>query len=979
MNQTTDINETLAARLNPRLRPLQPRGSSTDINEILGAQQTLLPESQLKAVADFLSVLAGHSPYLLSLIKQDANAALQMFIRPPEALLAEMLADLRNAVMAAQSQPEIMELLRRMKRQAHLLIAFADIGRLWDVVKVTEAITQMADCAVSSAMAFLLKQAAAQGKLDLADLENPEAGSGVVILALGKHGSRELNYSSDVDLIVFFDPHSPAIISGIEPAPLFINITRSLVKILQERTGDGYVLRVDLRLRPDPGSTSVAMSLPSAFDYYESLGQNWERAAFIKARPIAGDLLIGERFIKDLAPFIWRRYFDYAAIADIHAMKRQIHAVRGHAEIAVAGHDVKLGRGGIREIEFFVQTQQLVFGGRRPNLRGARTIDMLSALHDDGWVTQDAVSQLTGSYKFLRFVEHRLQMMNDEQTQRLPSDPDVLAQFANFCGYANLSAFSKALTKYLTAVEYHYARLFEHAPGLDTATGSLVFTGTNDDPETIETLRSLGFSGPSRAIETIRGWHFGRRPAVQSARAREVLTELVPALIESFSGSGDPDTALLAFDHAMTRMPAAIELFSILKSNKAMRELFADVLGGAPRLADIIARRPHVLDAAIDPAVWNSSTGHIGARIHNLFPQNPATEDFLDSMRDLYQEEAFLIGVRLLSGHTPPHVAGHAYSDLATSIVQACLKIVLRDFSVDHGVLPGGRCAVFGLGKLGSREMTASSDLDLVFLYDYHEASAVSNGAKALHAAQYYARLAQRLISALTVSTRRGGLYEVDMRLRPSGRQGPIATRFSSFSEYQASEAETWEHMALTRARFLAGDETLGADANAKIKSILFRPRDPDVLAREVADMRAMIAQEKGDDDPWDLKLASGGIIDLEFIIQFLVLSIRQDDLHRLVFETPENIYRQAARLNRITRDDAETLAEAYIVFSAVTQMIRLTTNGGFNPGSAASGVLRRIASAVNLPEFRHVKAELDTRRRQVRGIFDKIVRKRSS
>jgi glutamate-ammonia-ligase adenylyltransferase len=322
-----------------------------------------------------------------------------------------------------------------------------------------------------------------------------------------------------------------------------------------------------LRLRPDPGSTAVAIALPAAFTYYETVGQNWERAALIKARSIAGDTPLGDRFMADLAPFIWRKYFDYAAIADVHAMKRQIHAVRGHSEVKVEGHDVKLGRGGIREIEFFVQTQQLIFGGRRPKLRGSRTLDMLVQLHHDGWVTADAVKDLSAAYAYLRTIEHRLQMVNDEQTQRLPADEESLTRFAKFCGYPGLSKFSAALTSEFHRVEAQYARLFEHAPGLDAAAGNLVFTGVSDDPETLETLRGLGFHDPALAAETVRGWHFGRRAAVQSARAREVLTELVPALLEAFSGSGDPDAALANFDQALGRMPAAVELFSILKSN----------------------------------------------------------------------------------------------------------------------------------------------------------------------------------------------------------------------------------------------------------------------------------------------------------------------------------------------------------------------------------------------------------------------------
>ena len=546
----------------------------------------------------------------------------------------------------------------------------------------------------------------------------------MVVLALGKHGAGELNYSSDVDLIVLYDAAAASIPEGTEPAPLFVRMTKALARLLQERTSDGYVLRVDLRLRPDPASTPVALSTLSAYAYYETVGQNWERAALIKARPAAGDIALGERFLADLAPFIWRKYFDYAAIADIHAMKRQIHAVRGHERVVVPGHDVKLGRGGIREIEFFVQTQQLIFGGRRPQMRGARTLDMLRRLHADKWVSAEAVDDLSKAYVFLRRVEHRLQMVADEQTQRLPFEQAALARFAKFCGYARLEDFARDLTHHLTRVERHYARLFEDAPTLGVASGNLVFTGVADDPETLATLRALGFQRPEAAAETVRGWHFGRRAAVRSPRAREVLTELTPALLEAFAGSGDADAALAAFDEALARMPASVELLSILRSNQALRELFGDVLGSAPRLAQVIATRPHVLDAAIDPARGvdfdaSFDEDEMGARVEAFVSQAQSYEDALNRARDFAAEESFSIGLNLLSGRLDSDRAGRAYSALAQGLIAALLKRVMKAFAAEHGRVRGGRLAVVALGKLGSREMTASSDLDLILIYDF--------------------------------------------------------------------------------------------------------------------------------------------------------------------------------------------------------------------------------------------------------------------
>ena len=333
-----------------------------------------------------------------------------------------------------------MRLLRRMKSEAALLIALADIGGAWPVMRTTRALTELADTAVSSAIGFLLRDAAQRGRFKPRNAAQPEQGSGYIVLAMGKMGAYELNYSSDIDLIVFYDPEAGVLADDGEAAAFYVRITRGLVKLLQERTADGYVFRVDLRLRPDPASTQIAVSMPAALNYYGSVGQNWERAAMIKARPCAGDIAAGEGVLKELSPFIWRKYLDFAAVADIEAMKRQIHAYRGHEDIAVEGHNIKLGRGGIREIEFFVQTQQLIAGGRHPELRGRDTLATLAALAEGGWIDAAARADLEAAYLFLRTIEHRLQMVADDQTHTLPADREALERFARFAGYKDRDA-----------------------------------------------------------------------------------------------------------------------------------------------------------------------------------------------------------------------------------------------------------------------------------------------------------------------------------------------------------------------------------------------------------------------------------------------------------------------------------------------------------------------------------------------------------
>ncbi len=973
------MSRALAERLTDAPVPAAPSQARSRLDALLAEPEAADLEALAakQRVGDLLLGLADHSPYLWSLASEDPQRLVRLLRSVPEASLDALLAALAGRRDAEEEA--LMQALRRAKRETALLVALADIGGVWDLEATTEALTRFADAALSAALRFVLRRAANEGRLNL-DPEAPsiEADSGLVVLALGKHGARELNYSSDIDLIVLYDANARSIPPGVEPSPLFVRLVKGLVRLLQERTPDGYGFRVDLRLRPDPGAMPIALSTASATVYYETLGQNWERAAMIKARPAAGDLELGKRFLAELAPFIWRKYFDYAAIADIHAMKRQIHAARGHAEVVVRGHDVKLGRGGIREIEFFVQTQQLIFGGRRPTMRGARTLDMLRQLHAERWVGAEAVEDLTCAYAFLRRIEHRLQMIADEQTQRLPMEKAALARFAKFCGYSRLDRFVAVMTGHLRRVETHYARLFEDAPTLGSEAGSLVFTGVADDPETLTTLRRLDFQRPEAAAETIRGWHFGRRPAVRGARAREVLTELIPALLAAFSGSGDPDAALATFDAALARMPGAVELLSILRSNGPVRELFGDLFGSAPRLAQVVALRPHVLDAAIDPgrvaAIGESlDEARLAARVGQFLDAATRFEAMLDRARDFAAEESFLIGVRLLSGALDPERAGLAYSALAQSLVGALLERVDAAFAEDHGRIRGGRIAVLAMGKLGSREMNAASDLDLIIIYDFPPDAGDSDGARPLGPGLYYARLMQRLLAALTAPTKAGKLYDVDLRLRPSGRQGPLATQFSAFRLYQASEAETWERMALTRARVVAGEPAFAAEIEAAIAKVLAAPRNSGEVAREVRAMRELVAANKGDQDPWDLKLVSGGLMDIEFIAQYLVLAHASRHAELIGASTRAVIAAAGAR-GLLAPSDADTLAAAHRLYTDATQITRLAVAGPFEPDQATRGVKRRIAAAAALPDFESLRGAIAATRDAVREVYERAL-----
>jgi glutamate-ammonia-ligase adenylyltransferase len=690
------------------------------------------------AVRDLLAGIFGASPYLTALIERHPESLERALAAPPERRFADLLAEMGAAVDAAATTADAMRILRRFKAEVALLTALGDIGGVWPVMTAARRLSEAADTAVSAAVRFLFRQAQAKGDwLAPAELQARQADlepMGYIVLAMGKHGAFELNYSSDIDLIVLYDPARVRVRPGLEPRPFLVRLTRDLVRLLQERTEHGYVFRTDLRLRPDPGSTPLAISTDAALNYYESVGQNWERAAMIKARAVAGDVAAGQALLASLAPFVWRKYLDFAAIADIHAMKRQIHAVRGFGEIAVAGHDIKVGRGGIREIEFFVQTQQLIAGGRQPALRVAETLAALERLTDAGWIKPEVRDDLDRAYRFLRTVEHRLQMVADEQTQRLPDDPDRLAGLARFCGFADTAAFAARLTAELERVQAHYAHLFEHSPSLASGGANMVFAGEEDDPGTVEALAAMGYSRPSEVIAGVRAWHHGRYPAVRDARARELLTEVQPLLIEALARTANPDLAIVGFDRFLAELPSGVQLFSLLKQQPGLLELIAAIMGTAPRLARILSQRRRILDAVLTPGFFGAVPSEADLEQIIAAELSGATDfqDVLDRARRIVHEQSFLIGVRVLTGSIGAAQAGGAYAQLAECMIGAIQAEVEREMARSHGCVPGGAMVVVAMGKLGGREMTAASDLDLIVVYDFDPEAAVSDGQKPL-------------------------------------------------------------------------------------------------------------------------------------------------------------------------------------------------------------------------------------------------------
>jgi glutamate-ammonia-ligase adenylyltransferase len=919
--------------------------------------------------------IAEASPYLFDLVRADGGRAIRLLTSEPQAHLKHLIEKACRDVSVASSEADVMRVLRRMKSEAALLIALCDIGGVWPAMQVTAALTDLAVASVQSALRYVLRQEAARGRLSPPHLDSPEDNSGLIVLAMGKMGAGELNYSSDIDLIVFFDPAAPTLAPDIEPQPFFVRVTQALSRLLQQRTGDGYVFRVDLRLRPDPASTQVAISTEAALHYYEREGRTWERAAMIKARPCAGDANAGEALLADIAPFVWRKHLDFAALADVHDMKRQMQTYRGQSEIAVEGHNVKVGRGGIREIEFFAQTQQLIAGGRHPGLRVRPTLEALNVLASSNWITFEARDELTAAYVFLRRVEHRLQMIADEQTHTLPQDADAVERFACFLGYDSRDAFAKDLLGHLNVVQGHYGKLFEGDP---TGTVKLPVadysTGPND-PRLLQHLGTLGFKKPIMVAQTVQQWMLGDYRAFRRESTRNAFVEFVPALIVGLARAEEPDNAVTAFDRFLQALQRGGRLISLLSQNHDLVALVALILGAAPRLGDMLARQPQIMDGLIDPRFFGAMPDRreLSRRLAATLADADSYEEFLDRLRLFGRESLFLIGTRILSGTVSAQQASVAFADVAEGIVHTVHGLVTDRFALQHGRIKDQQTAILAMGRLGSREMTASSDLDLILLYDFDPERPDSDGPRSLHGAHYFARFTQRLISAFTTRTNYGVLYDVDMRLRPSGRAGPVASHVKSFAEYQEREAWTWEHMALTRARVISAPSGFRTRIEEIIRGVLTRRRDAGAVANDVAEMRRAIALEKGEAEVWDLKYAAGGMVDIDFIAQYLQL-VHAADKPDILDVSTLHVLDNAARLGILPQSAAEILRPAARLYHDLTQILRLCVSERFKPETSGEGLLRIMARAGDAPDFSSLEARVKETQTEVRRVFRDVV-----
>ncbi len=935
------------------------------------------PEAALAAQPGggaMLAALGGGSPYLSDLLLREHAAALALADAGPEAVVAAaMLALTRIRPTAPRAQ--IASAMRQAKRQVALAAAVADISDAWGQARVTAALSDLAEATLQLAVDHLTRAAHNAREITLPDPERPAHGCGLTVLGMGKLGARELNYSSDIDLVLLFDPAAqPGHVDTLRA--VFTRVARALVAMMEARDADGYVFRTDLRLRPDPAATPPAVALPAAIAYYESMGQNWERAAMIKARPVAGDLAVGAAFLAAIRPFIWRRGLDFAAIADIHAMKRRINQHRGLALPrgldGLAGYDLKLGQGGIREIEFAAQTLQLVWGGRDPALRDPTTLGALRRLVRAGHLPRRAAAELTVAYRVLRRAEHRLQMVADRQTHALPAKPDELARFAVFMGCPDTDALARHLLRHMDRVRARYAEVFEDVPDPPAASAPLDLAGMDEPPATVETLRALGFRNMGGMIATLRGWQAGRLRALRSTRSRELMDNVLPALLAALGAQSDPDAAFARFDVLLSRLPAGVGLLSMVQRNPALLDRIAAVLGAAPSLADHLAQVPAALEGLLTPAGPDPDPART---LRRRLADARTVEETVAIIRSQVRAEEFRLCVAQMEGWLDVDAAGLARSALADAALAALLPPVLEAHAARYGWVRGGAMAVVALGKAGSQEMMAGSDLDLMLIYSHPPSvTESSGGARRMASSQWFARAAHAYVAALTSPGAEGPLYAVDMRLRPSGNKGPVAVSLPAFRQYHAQDAWTWERMALTRARVVAGTPAIRARTAAAIATALANIGDPDRTRADAAAMRGRLARELPPAGPWDVKMRPGGGIEVEFIAQTLQLvhGVRPGQ------QATRVALRCLADEGRLPPATAAMLIQADRLWRTVQSMVRITVGRGATelPGPAAEALLRVVGRQLGmqglaLPQLR---AALDATAQDVRTAFTTLV-----
>ncbi len=881
------------------------------------------------ACSDFVADGCRHQPQLLPELY--ASGDLQR--RYPPFTYAERL---RSLLAEVTDEVQLQRQLRRFRRREMIRIAWRDLAGHSDLDEVTAELSALADACIALALQRLYGWHCEQWGTPLDSAGQPQQ---LIVLGMGKLGAGELNFSSDVDLIYAYAQEGetqggPRSISHQE---FFIRLAQRLGNALSNITGDGYVFRVDTRLRPFGEASALALSFDGLEDYYQVHGREWERYAMIKARVVAGERQAGDQLMALLCPFVYRRYVDFGAFQSLREMKAMIHREVQRKGMA---DNVKLGPGGIREVEFIGQAFQLIRGGREPALRARPILAVLQTLRESGWLPDFVVDELTVSYRFLRTTEHRLQEVADRQTHALPQDEFGRARLAYSMGFADWSAFEPVLRGHMATVHQHFEQVFaapqtEHAQS-DSLDLVGVWQGNLDREQACAALAGAGYEATEEVYRQVQQVRQGRAYLGLGTQGRTRMNHLMPLLLGAAGGSDRPDPTLarvLTVVEAIARRSAYLAL--LVENPMALSQLVR-LCGASPWIANQLARYPLLLDELLDPRTLYAPPARaeleqeLRQRLLNLDPED--LEAQMEALRHFKQANTLRVAAADVMEAVPLMVVSDHLTDIAEVLLNESLTLAWGHLIARHG-RPGcsvpDACdpgfAIIAYGKLGGIELGYGSDLDIVFLHSDAGQGHATDGERPVDNAVFYARLAQRIIHILTARTPAGILYEVDTRLRPSGASGLMVSSMTAFDLYQRDEAWTWEHQALVRARFVAGDPALGAAFDTVRRTVLTQPRERASLRREVREMRERMRGQlaKGDASQFDLKQAPGGIADIEFMVQYAVLAWAREHPALLDFTDNIRLLQRLADAGLLAQPDAALLSDAYRAYRA--RLHRLT------------------------------------------------------
>lgn len=927
--------------------------------------------------SDVSNSIFSNSPYLSNVIVKNLQFYLQFFEEDISEIFNTNIKKLGNYNF--EKKEDLEKHLRQEKNKIALLIAFGEITGLITGKQAMEYLSIFADLTITKATEFALKYYHKNKLIVLEDESNPFHNSGLIVLAQGKLGSFELNYSSDIDLCIFFEDEKIEYKGRKNLQQQYIQIAKDITDILSRRTADGYVFRVDMRLRPDPASNPLAVSLDKAEIYYFTIGQNWERAAMIRSRLVCGDEESYEIFKGFMDKNIWRKSLDFETIEDIHSIKRQIDSKQGIHPKKLFGYNLKLGKGGIREIEFFVQTQQLIWGGRKPNLRKRGTVEALKALEEVGEIDTEATNELEEVYGFYRMVEHRLQMVNDEQTHSLPKDLEKMEEIAKFCGFENKDIFINKFIEKISIVQKYYSKLFETSPELTAnlggENGSLIFTGASNHPDTLDTLKKLNYQEPEKISEVIRGWHYGRYNCTEKARSRAVLTKLIPSIVADFSKSADPDNAFIRFDEFLSRLPKGSQIFSMLAANPTILKLLAEIMGGYPKIAKNLTKNVFLLDYVLAPEFYSNlpKIGQLEKNLDENLRERKDIEEIYETIKDWANDRKFRVGIQLIRNQASIEETFRNLTNIAEVAISKITEKTIENFEAEIGHIEGGDFAVIAMGKLGSRELTFESDLDLVFVYE-HDENIFTVESSNVTPISYYTRIANKIIYALSSISVTGKLYDVDLRLRPLGDSGPVASNLKTFDEYynnqnqQNSNAWLWEYLVLTKARVIGKNIEFNKKVEEIIKRKLNFEWEAEEFDKEIEYIYTKFRDSKKIISEFDIKNTVGGLFDLEFLVRYLQLKYFPQFPDLEDTETVSTIHK-LSNYEIIDFEEADFLKECFHFFSVSQAVLRLTSEETITP--FVENVISNLLDLKNESDFINL---LEFNRNKVKFLFEKYM-----